>query len=126
MPFQAGCDGAAVQAEERTRSVNAACQQLFPTGEAGPLLFRHAQLAVGNSSAAESPASVTFSTLSSKYSQPLRVHALLCGELCTLPHICAALVYDFGWESHVQTTHCVASPPQLHACCVYVSYTDAC
>ena len=66
-----------------------------------------------HSSAAESPASVPFSTLTFTYSQPLRAHALLRGELCTLPHICAALVYDFGWESHVQTTHCVAFP---HSC----------
>ena len=79
-----------------------------------------------HSSAAESPASAPFSTLTFTYSQPLRAHMLLRLERCTLPHICAALVYDFGWESHVQTTHCVASPPQLHACCVYVSYTDTC
>ena len=47
VPSQAGCDGAAVQAEERTWSVNAARRQLIPTGEDGPLLFRHGPVSSG-------------------------------------------------------------------------------
>ena len=80
-----------------------------------------------HSSAAESPASAPFSTLTFTYSQPLRAHVLLRLELCTLPHICASLVYDFGWESHVQTTHCVASPHNcMPAVCMRPTLTLAC